>query len=123
MEIYGVSPRLINIRLHPIKSLDPISVTEARIGPAGGLEFDRAWALYTADNRWINGKRTPAMLRIRAAFAPFHTTKIPQKEYLVKSFLCNLKRSIITRANKSVEKIQYDDNYGIAFGVPDPSPA
>lgn len=70
MEIYGVSPRLINIRLHPIKSLDPISVTEARIGPAGGLEFDRAWALYTADNRWINGKRTPAMLRIRAAFAP-----------------------------------------------------
>ncbi len=62
--------RLANIRLHPIKSLDPVSVTEARIGPAGGLEFDRVWALYTLDNRWVNGKRTPATLRIRAAFAP-----------------------------------------------------
>jgi uncharacterized protein YcbX len=63
-------PRLANIRLHPIKSLDPVSVPEARIGPAGGLELDRAWALYTLDNRWVNGKRTAAMLRIRAAFAP-----------------------------------------------------
>jgi uncharacterized protein YcbX len=63
-------PLLANIRLHPIKSLDPVSVTEARIGPAGGLELDRAWALYTVDNRWVNGKRTPAILRIRAAFAP-----------------------------------------------------
>jgi uncharacterized protein YcbX len=62
--------QLANIRLHPIKSLDPVSVVEARIGPAGGLEFDRAWALYTVDNRWVNGKRTPAILRIRAVFAP-----------------------------------------------------
>ncbi len=62
--------RLANIRLHPIKSLDPVSVPEARIGPAGGLELDRAWALYTLDNRWVNGKRTAAMLRVRSAFAP-----------------------------------------------------
>ncbi len=47
-----------------------MSVPEARIGPAGGLELDRAWALYTPDNRWVNGKRTAAMLRVRAAFAP-----------------------------------------------------
>ena len=47
-----------------------MSVKEARVGPAGGLELDRAWALYTVDNRWVNGKRTPAMLRIRAKFAP-----------------------------------------------------
>src|SRR5262249_18718587 len=62
--------RLANIRLHPIKSLDPVSVTEARVGPSGGLEFDRAWALYTVDNRWVNGKRTAATLTIRAEFAP-----------------------------------------------------
>jgi uncharacterized protein len=66
----GAEPRLANIRLHPIKSLDPVSVTEARIGPAGGLELDRAWALYTLDNRWVNGKRTAAMLRVRSEFAP-----------------------------------------------------
>jgi uncharacterized protein YcbX len=56
--------------LHPIKSLDPVSVTEARIGPGGGLELDRAWALYTVDGRWVNGKHTAAIHLIRAAFAP-----------------------------------------------------
>lgn len=64
------TPRLANIRLHPIKALDPVSVPEARIGPNGGLELDRAWALYAADGRWVNGKRTPAMHLIRAAYAP-----------------------------------------------------
>ena len=63
-------PRLANIRLHPIKSLDPVHVNEARIGPGGGLEFDRAWALYSADGQWVNGKRTAAIHLIRAAYAP-----------------------------------------------------
>jgi uncharacterized protein YcbX len=63
-------PRVANIRLHPIKSLDPISVKEARIGPCGGLEFDRAWALFSADGQWVNGKRTAAVHVIRAAYAP-----------------------------------------------------
>jgi uncharacterized protein YcbX len=66
----AISPRLVRIRLHPIKSLDPIEVPEARIGPNGGLEFDRAWALYTVDWRWVNGKRAPAIYQIRAAYAP-----------------------------------------------------
>jgi uncharacterized protein YcbX len=65
-----ISPRLANIRLHPIKSLDPVHVKEARIGPGGGLEFDRAWALYSADGQWVNGKRTAAIHLIRAAYAP-----------------------------------------------------
>lgn len=62
-------PRLAGIRLHPIKSLDPVSVTEARIGPNGGLELDRAWALYAVDGKWINAKRAAAMHLIRAAYA------------------------------------------------------
>src|SRR6266404_2943822 len=86
-----VSPRLANIRLHPIKSLDPVRVKEARIGPAGGLEFDRAWALYAVDGQWVNGKRTAAVHLIRAAFAPDISTvalsvpgdkrKIPAKTF------------------------------------------
>jgi uncharacterized protein YcbX len=64
------TPRLANIRLHPIKGLDPLPVKEARIGPNGGLELDRVWALYSADGRWVNGKRTAAMHLIRAAYAP-----------------------------------------------------
>jgi uncharacterized protein YcbX len=66
----SATPRLANIRLHPIKSLDPVFVREARIGPNGGLQLDRAWALFSADGRWVNGKRTPAMHLIRAAYAP-----------------------------------------------------
>jgi uncharacterized protein YcbX len=63
------TPRLANIRLHPIKALDPVSVKEARIGPNGGLELDRVWALHSADGRWVNAKRTAAMHLIRAAYA------------------------------------------------------
>ena len=64
------TPRLANIRLHPIKALDPVCVDEARIGPNGGLELDRVWALYSADGRWVNAKRTAAMHLIRASYAP-----------------------------------------------------
>ena len=64
------SPRLAGIRLHPIKSLDPVSVHEARIGPGGGLEHDRAWALFSVDGRWVRGKRTAAIHLIRATYAP-----------------------------------------------------
>jgi len=63
-------PRIVSIRLHPIKSLDPVQVKEARIGRGGGLEFDRIWALYSADGQWVNGKRTAAVHSIRAIFAP-----------------------------------------------------
>ena len=55
--------------MHPIKSLDGLSVTESRIGPAGGLELDRVWALHSPDGRCINGKSTPALHLIRATFA------------------------------------------------------
>ncbi len=70
MDSRKTTPRLANIRLHPIKALDPVSVNEARIGPNGGLELDRVWALYSADGRWVNAKRTAAMHLIRAAYAP-----------------------------------------------------
>jgi uncharacterized protein YcbX len=66
----GTTPRLTGIRLHPIKSLDGVSVSEARIGPGGGLQHDRAWALYSVDGRWVNAKRTAAMHLIRATYAP-----------------------------------------------------
>ena len=66
----NATPRLARIQLHPIKSLDPIEVREARIGSNGGLEHDRAWALYAQDGKWVNGKRTAAMHLIRASYAP-----------------------------------------------------
>ena len=87
----SANPRLSGIRLHPIKALDPVQVKEARIGPGGGLEFDRAWALYSEDGQWVNGKRTAAVHLIRAAFAsdistvtlsvPGDKRKIPAKTF------------------------------------------
>src|SRR2546429_86457 len=86
-----VSPRLANISLYPIKSLDPMHVKEARMGPGGGLEFDRAWALYSADGQWVNGKRSAAVHLIRAVAArdissvtlsvPGDRRKIPTKTF------------------------------------------
>jgi uncharacterized protein YcbX len=70
VDSWKTTPRLANIRLHPIKALDPVSVNEARIGPNGGLELDRVWALYSSDGRWVNAKRTVAMHLIRAAYSP-----------------------------------------------------
>ncbi len=61
---------LANIRLHPIKGLDPVSVPEARIGSNGGLELDRVWAMFAVDGTWINGKRNPAIHLIRAEYDP-----------------------------------------------------
>ena len=61
---------LANIRLHPIKGLDPVSVPEARIGPNGGLELDRVWVLFSVDGQWINGKRTAAIHHLRAEYDP-----------------------------------------------------
>jgi len=60
--------RLANIRLHPIKGLDPVSVPEARIGPNGGLDLDRVWVLFTVEGKWINGKRNPEIHHIRAEY-------------------------------------------------------
>jgi uncharacterized protein len=64
------SPTLTLIRLHPIKALDPVAVSEARISPSGGLALDRAWALYSVDGKWVNGKRTPLIHHIRASYSP-----------------------------------------------------
>jgi uncharacterized protein len=63
-----VTPRLCGIRVYPIKSLNAVAVKQATIGPAGGLGFDRAWALHAVDGKWVNAKRTAAMHLIRAAY-------------------------------------------------------
>jgi hypothetical protein len=87
----AITARLANIRLHPIKALDPVHHKEARIGPGGGLELDRAWALYSVDGQWVNGKRTAAVHLIRAAYSrdvssvtlsvPGDSRKIPTRSF------------------------------------------
>jgi uncharacterized protein len=62
-------PLLSQIRLYPIKSLDPVSVPQSTISPSGGLTFDRAWALFSVDGKWVNAKRTAAVQLIRADYS------------------------------------------------------
>ncbi|MBA3481524.1 MAG: MOSC N-terminal beta barrel domain-containing protein [Pirellulales bacterium] len=61
-------PTLRRITVFPIKSLDGCDVTEARVLPGGALELDRRWAIFDGQGRVVNGKRTPAIHAIRAAF-------------------------------------------------------
>jgi uncharacterized protein YcbX len=59
---------LSRIDLFPIKSLDGLSVAEARINRAGILEYDRIYAIVDAGGSYVNGKRTNRVHLIRTIF-------------------------------------------------------
>jgi hypothetical protein len=59
---------LNRITIFPIKSLDGLDVPETRVLPSGALEHDRRFALVDAEGRFVNGKRTAAVHRIRTEF-------------------------------------------------------
>jgi uncharacterized protein YcbX len=54
--------------LYPVKSLDGMEVAEGWLAPSAGLVGDRRWRLVDLEGRVINGKRTPLIHAIRAAF-------------------------------------------------------
>ena len=56
------------IRLYPVKALDPVSVSEARILAAGALEWDRRFALFDAGGRFVNGKNRAGIHTVRATY-------------------------------------------------------
>ncbi len=57
-----------DIRIHPIKGLDPVSVGEARVLASGALAGDRRLAMLDVDGGFVNGKHEPAIHRIRARY-------------------------------------------------------
>jgi hypothetical protein len=59
---------LARILVYPIKSLEAVEVSSAKVISSGGLEFDRRWAICDETGKFINGKRTPAVHGIRAEF-------------------------------------------------------
>ncbi len=58
--------RLARIVIYPFKSLDGLEVAAARVLPSGALEHDRRFALFDAEGKWINGKRTPRIHLLRS---------------------------------------------------------
>jgi uncharacterized protein len=61
-------PRLTQIMIYPIKSLDGKVVDNAQISPGGALSFDRRWAIVDADGKVVNAKRTAKIQQIRSRF-------------------------------------------------------
>ena len=61
-------PHLAAITLYPIKSLTPQAVTEATVLASGALRHDREFAIFDADGRVVNGKRTPRIHDLHSSF-------------------------------------------------------
>lgn len=55
--------QLSEIRVHPIKSLRGVVVTEARVLPAG-LAHDRRWMLVDEDGRFVSQREEPGLARL-----------------------------------------------------------
>ncbi|MGM0592718.1 MAG: MOSC domain-containing protein [Halobacteriota archaeon] len=60
---------LEEIRVHPIKSLDAVSVDAAEIVENGGLELDRRYAIVDENGHYVNGKREQRIHRLRTNYA------------------------------------------------------
>lgn len=60
--------QLGRIVIFPIKSLDGVSVETDRITGGGILKNDRVFAIYDADGKVVNGKRTPKVHEVRCSF-------------------------------------------------------
>jgi uncharacterized protein YcbX len=73
-------PRLASIAVFPIKSLDPAERDATRIVENGGLDGDREYAIVDEDGRYVNGKRTPAVHRLRSSFDPGSTNVTLRRE-------------------------------------------
>lgn len=69
MSTLPITPYLTRIDLYPIKSLDGISLDQAQILPSGALQGDRTFALFDAQGKVINGKRTARMHQVRSHFS------------------------------------------------------
>jgi uncharacterized protein len=65
---YAFRVQLQRIIIFPIKSLDGIDVSEAKITERGILEHDRTYAIFDADGKVVNGKRTAKVHELRSEF-------------------------------------------------------
>lgn len=72
-------PTLSDLRVYPVKSLDPEPVASARLTAAGSLAPDRRYALFDADGDYVNGKNERRLHRVQSAF-DFETGRLRVRE-------------------------------------------
>jgi uncharacterized protein YcbX len=63
-----VTASLAQIRLYPVKALDPAVVSAARIAAGGALAFDRRWALFDDQGQVLNGKNEARVHGVRSRY-------------------------------------------------------
>jgi uncharacterized protein len=61
-------PKLAQIVIYPIKSLDGMVVDRSQISTGGTLEFDRRWAIVDTAGKVVNAKRTAKIQQLRSQF-------------------------------------------------------
>lgn len=65
-----MQPYLAAIYIYPIKSLDPVAVTQVTLLNSGALQHDREFALVDEQGRFVNGKRHAKIHQLRSMFDP-----------------------------------------------------
>ena len=60
--------QLSKIQIFPIKSLDPIALSEVEISAGGALKGDREFAMFDSKGNYINAKRNHKIHLIRASY-------------------------------------------------------
>jgi uncharacterized protein YcbX len=63
-------PDVARLTVFPVKSLDGITVDATTLGARGAIELDREYAIFDADDNYVNGKATQQIHRLRSSFDP-----------------------------------------------------
>ncbi|MEH2255215.1 MOSC domain-containing protein [Nostoc sp.] len=69
-----MTPYLAKILLYPVKSLNGVEVENARVLASGALQYDREFAIFDEQGRFVNGKRHAKIHLLRAQFALLNRT-------------------------------------------------
>lgn len=67
-EVNQIMPLLSRITIYPVKSWPGYETNRATILPSGALANDRRWAIFDAQGRVINAKRTAAIHRLNVVW-------------------------------------------------------
>ncbi len=90
--------KLSKIQIFPIKSLDPIALSEVEISAGGALKGDREFAMFDQRGNYINAKRNPKIHLIRASYDlgdRIVNLKIPNQEQVF-TFHLDRDRKLLT---------------------------
>lgn len=59
---------LAGIYIYPIKSLDGVALNSVNLLASGALQHDREWALFDAEDKFVNGKNNSKVHSIRTSY-------------------------------------------------------